>query len=153
MNLEEQYQEISKIKQEINLRLSRGTAASDIRELAIFLAQDRNYQKINTSENQLIKLSHFLTIWQEEKQKLPALGISEDIFYQVHNLDELEQKHRRIEYYGLRIENNVPEPYCRELMDLLMEQKVSGLALGIIIRNRTERGGHNLLSVARELKA
>ena len=66
MNLEEQYQEISKIKQEINLRLSRGTAASDIRELAIFLAQDRNYQKINTSENQLIKLSHFLTIWQEE---------------------------------------------------------------------------------------
>lgn len=152
MNLEEQYQEISKIKQEINLRLSRGTAASDIRELAIFLAQDRNYQKINTSENQLIKLSHFLTIWQEEKQKLPSLGISEDIFYQVHNLDELEQKHRRIEYYGLRIENNVPEPYCRELMDLLMEQKVSGLALGIIIRNRTERGGHNLLSVARELK-
>jgi len=148
--LEKEYREIARLKQEINLRLSKGTSYSDIKELALFLARNQSYQTLYTMENQFIRLQHFLTIWSAEKQKLPALGISEDIFYQIHNLGELEQKYRRIEYYGLRIENNVPEPYCRELMDLLLEQKVSGIAFGIIVRNRTEDGQNNLLLIAQE---
>ncbi len=151
MSLEKEYQEIAGLKQEINSRLAAGTAYSDIKALALFLEQDQKYQELYVMDNQLIRLRHFLTVWEAEKQELPALKISEDIFYQVHSLDELEQKHRKIEYYGLRIENNVPEPYCQELMDWLMEQKVSGIALGIIVRNRTENGQQNLLSIAREL--
>lgn len=149
--MKEEYKEIARLKHEINIRLAGGTAYSDINDLALFLAQNRRYQELYTMENQFVRLQHFLTVWGAEKQKLPDLGISEDIFYQVHNLDELEQKYRRIEYYGLRIENNVPEFYCRELMDLLLEQKVSGIAFGIIVRNRTENGQHNLLLIAREL--
>lgn len=149
--MEEEYKEIARLKHEINIRLAKGTAYSDINDLARFLAQNRKYQELYTMENQFIRLQHFLTVWGAEKQKLPDLGISEDIFYQVHSLDELEQKYRRIEYYGLRIENNVPAPYCRELLDLLLEQKVSGIAFGIIVRNRTENGQNNLLLIAQEL--
>ncbi|MCM1213546.1 MAG: hypothetical protein NC331_09820 [Lachnospiraceae bacterium] len=151
MSLEKEYQEISKLKQEINHRLAVGTAYPNIRALSRFLDQDKRYQELYTMDNQLIRLQHFLTVWEAEKQELPALGIFEDIFYQIRDLDELEQKYYKIEFYGLRIENHVPERYCQELMDQLMEQKVSGIAFGIIIRNRTENGQQNLLSIAREL--
>ena len=152
MNLQEQYQEISKLKHEINNRLSKGTDYLSIKELAISLAQNQEYQKLYKMENQLIKLQHFLTIWREEQEKMPSQAVSENIFYQISNLDELEQKYRRIEYYGLRIENRVPEPYCSQLLDWLLEHKVSGIALGIIIRNRTELGKENILCIAQELK-
>ncbi len=152
MNLQKQYQEMSRLKHEINTRLSKGTDCFAIKELALFLAQDEEYQKLYQTENQLIKLQHFLTVWREEQEKMPGQAETENIFYQIGSLDELEQKYCRIEYYGLRIENHVPEPYCSQLLDWLLEHKVSGIALGIIIRNRTEKGKENLLCIARELK-
>lgn len=152
MNLQEQYREISALKVEINDRLSKGTDYLSIKNLAVFLAQNETYQELYTMENQLIRLQHFLTIWQEEQERLPGRTASENIFYRTGNLDELEQKYRRIEYYGLRIENRVPEPYCSELLDWLLEHRVSGIALGIIIRNRTEQGSRNILCIAQELK-
>ncbi len=152
MNLEEQYQEISRLKQEINNRLSNGTDYLSVKELAIFLARDKEYQKLHRMDNQLIKLQHFLTVWREEQEKMPSQAMSENIFYQISSLDELEQKYCRIEYYGLRMENRVPEPYCSQLLDWLLEHKVSGIALGIIIRNRTEQGIDNILCIAQELK-
>lgn len=152
MDLQKQYQKISELKNEINSRLSRGTDYLSIKELAILLAQDAAYQELYKMENQLIKLQHFLTIWREEQEKMSGQAASENIFYRIGNLDELEQKYRRIEYYGLRIENRVPESYCGQLLDWLLEHKVSGIALGIIIRNRTEQGKENILYIAQELK-
>lgn len=152
MNLQKQYQEISRLKHEINTRLSKGTDYPAIRELALFLAKDKKYQALYRTENQLIKLQHFLTIWREEQEKMAGQAETENIFYQIDSLDELEQKYCRIEYYGLRIENHVPEPYCSQLLDWLLEHKVSGIALGVIIRNRTEKGMENLLCIAQELK-
>lgn len=152
MNPHEQYQEILRLKCEINTRLSKGTDPSSIKELAIFLAQDREYQALYRTDNQLIKLSHFLTVWREEQERMPLHTISDGIFYQINSLNELEQKYYRIEYYGLRIENQIPQIYCDQLLDWLLEHKVSGIALGIIIRNRTEKGMENLLIIAQELK-
>ncbi len=152
MDLQEQYQEIARLKREINNCLSRGTDCVSIKELAVFLAQDKTYQELHEMDNQLIRLQHFLTIWREEQEKMPDHAVSENIFYQVNSLDELEQKYCRIEFYGLRIENHLPEPYCAQLLDWLLEHRVSGIALGIIIRNRTEQGKDNILCIARELK-
>ncbi|MCM1543003.1 MAG: hypothetical protein NC121_17325 [Blautia sp.] len=151
MSLEKAYQEISRLKQEINHRLATGTSYPDINALFLFLGQDKSYQELYTMDDQLVRLMHFLTVWKAEKQEFPALIIDEDIFYQIHNLKELEQKYHKIEYYGLRIENQVPEQYCQELMEQLMEQKVSGIALGFIIYYRTENAQQNLLVAAREL--
>lgn len=152
MDLSEQYQEISKLKHEINTRLSKGTDYPAIRELALFLAKNEKYQTLYRLENQLIKLQHFLTIWREEQEKMTGQAETENIFFQINSLDEIEQKYCRIEYYGLRIENHVPKPYCSQLLDWLLEHKVSGIALGVIIRNRTEKGLENLLCIAQELK-
>lgn len=152
MNPQEQYQEILKLKHEINTRLSKGIDYTSIKDLTIFLAQSNEYQKLYRTENQLIMLSHFITIWREEQEKMPPHAMSENIFYQIVSLDELERKYHRIEYYGLRVENHVPELYCDQLLDWLLEHKVSGLALGIIIRNRTEKVRENLLYIAQELK-
>lgn len=152
MNLQEQYQEIARLKHEINSRLSKGTDYSAIKELALFLAKNQKYQTLYRTENQLIKLQHFLTIWREEQEKMAGQAKTENIFYQTNSLDEIEQKYCRIEYYGLRIENHVPKPYCSQLLDWLLEHKVSGIALGVIIRNRTEKSIENLLCIAQELK-
>lgn len=152
MDLQKQYQEIARLKRKINHCLSKGTSYIAIKELAIFLAQDPAYQKLQGMDNQLLKLQHFLTVWREEQEKMPGDAASENIFYQISNLDDLEQKYCRIEYYGLRIENRLPEPYCGQLLDWLLEHRVSGIALGIIIRNRTEQGRENILCIARELK-
>ena len=152
LNMKEQYRQISTIKRDINNRLSQGTDYSSIRELAIFLAQNEEYQKLHQMENQLIKLQHFLVIWRMEQEKMPGQAASENIFYQINSLNELEHKYCRIEYYGLRVENHVPEPYCSQLLDWLLEHKVSGIALGVIINNRTEQGRENILTIAQELK-
>lgn len=152
MKLEQQYQEIMKLKDELDHRLAGGSSFAEITDLALCLSRDQRYLRLYPTDNQLSMLLHFLKIWQEEKRSLPPLGITESIFYQVGSLEELERKYRRIEYYGLRIENGVPEPYCRELMDELLSQKVSGLAFGMILKNRTENVPENLLAVAQELK-
>lgn len=152
MNSQEQYQKTARLKCEINNRLSKGNDYVSIKELAIFLAQDKEYQELYITDNQLIRLQHFLTVWREEQEKMPEQAVSENIFYQISSLEELEQKYCRIEYYGLRIENHVPEPYCSQSLDWLLKHKVSGIALGIIIRNRTEKSKENILCIARELK-
>lgn len=152
MNLQDQYQKIFQLTSEINSRLSKGNNYLDIKELALFLAHSEDYQSLYQMENRLIKLQHFLTIWREEQERIPDAAMSPAIFYRVNSLEELEQKYCRIEYYGLRIENHVPKPYCDQLLDWLLEHRVSGIALGIIIRNRTEKGRDNLLYIAQELK-
>lgn len=100
----------------------------------------------------MIKLQHFLTIWREEQEKIPGTSVSAAIFYRISSLEELEHKYCRIEYYGLRIENDVPGQYCDQLLDWLLEHRVCGIALGSIIRNHTEKGRDNLLYIAQELK-
>ncbi len=152
MNLQDQYQKIYRLTAEINSRLSQGSDYLNIKELALFLAHNEDYQSLYQMENRLIKLQHFLTIWREEQERIPGAAMSPAIFYRISSLEELEQKYCRIEYYGLRIENHVPGQYCDQLLDWLLEHRVSGIALGIIIRNRTERGRDNLLCIARELK-
>lgn len=152
MRLKEKYRELSRLKDEINTRLAKGNSLSDIADLTLFLTHDQYFVRYYRSDTQLLLLLRFLKIWQEEKQTLPALGIPETIFYQVDSLDALVQKHRQIEYYGLRIENDVPESCCQELLDSLLEQKVSGLALGTVLNEATERVRDNILAVSQELK-
>lgn len=152
MKQSEKYHEITRLKDEINARLAKGNSLSDIADLALYLTHNQYYVRYYHSETQLLLLLRFLQIWQEEKQTLPALGIQETIFYQVDSLDTLEQKHRQIEYYGLRMENGVPESCCQELLDSLLEQKISGIALGKILKDKTEHVRDNVLAVSRELK-
>lgn len=149
MRLEQQYQELVRLKREINQRLNKGTDFQKIKELMLYLAQDLAYSKLKLKENQLIMLECFFNIWLQEKKKLPDLGVKTDIFYKIASLNDVEWKYQRIKYCGLRIENVVPEKYIEQAIEWIIEDKVSGIAIGKIIVFETQNKQNNLLSIAR----
>ncbi len=152
MRLKEQYQESVRLKEEINRRLKAGTDFRKMKELMLFLARDKAYSKLKSKENQLIMLECFFHIWLKEKRLLPELGIESDIFGGVSGLEDVERKYRKVQYCGLRIENQVPEIYRREALKWLREEKVSGLAIGRIIILETRNREENLLHITRYLR-
>lgn len=152
MRLEQQYRELLRLKEEINIRLSRGTDFQNIKALMLALAEDQGYQILKRKENQIIILDCCLGIWLEEKRRLPELGIETDILDRISSLDELEQRYQKIKFCGFRIENKVPEEYIGQALAWLKEQKVSGLAIGIIFTYETKCREDNLLHIAGRLK-
>lgn len=152
MKLKQQYQELLRLKKEIDQRLKNGTDFQKIKELMLYLAQDSAYPKLKLKENQLIMLERFFNIWLREKRKLPDLGVETDIFDKVSSLDDVEQKYQRIKYCGLRIENLVPAEYIGQAIEWLVKDKVSGIAIGKIIVLETQNKEENLLYIAQYIR-
>lgn len=147
MRLKHQYEELLRLKKEINQRLKKGTYFSQIKELMLYLAEDPAYLKVKGKENQLIMLDCFFNIWLKEKKKLPDLGIETDIFSGVCSLNDVVRKYQRIKYCGFRIENKVPDEFIRQALGWLVEDRVSGMAIGQIIARETEEKEENILQV------
>lgn len=152
MQLEQQYYELQRLEEEVNRRLAQGTDFGRVKELILYLAREQTYLELKQKEGRMIMLDRFLGIWMEEKQKLQDPGIAEDIFYQVGSLEDLAHKYQQILYCALRMENNVPEPYVEQAMAWLVEQRISGLAVGRIVMLETRDKEGNLLHIAQELK-
>ncbi len=152
MRLNEQYQELQRLKEEINTRLKEGTDFRSMKELMLFLNRDKAYSKLKLKENQLIMLECFFHIWLKEKKLFPELGIETDIFDGISSLEDVERKYRRVQYCGLRMENRVPETYRMEALEWLTQEKISGLAIGKIIVFETKKREENLLQIARYLR-
>lgn len=152
MRLKQQYEELLRLKKEINQRLEKGTGFAQIKELMLYLAGDQAYPKLKVRENQLIKLESFFNIWLKEKRKLPDLGIETDIFYKVFSLNDAERKYQKIQYLGLRIENSVPDAYCEQALEWAEEDQVSGIAIGKIVAKETEKREENILRLTQYLR-
>ncbi|MCM1126811.1 MAG: crossover junction endonuclease [Lachnospiraceae bacterium] len=152
MKLKQQYKELLQLKKEINQRLEKGTGFTQIKDLMLYLAQDKAYSKLKGKENQLIMLDCFLNLWLREKKRLPDLGIKADIFYKVSSLDDVEQKYQRIKHCGLRIENAVPNDYIEQALEWLIEDRISGMAIGTIIVKETKKREENVIYIARCLR-
>lgn len=152
MRLEQQYQELLRLKREINRRLQKGTDFEEIKELMLYLARDKAYFKLKAIETQMIMLDIFFYIWMREKKKLPDLGVETDIFYKVSSLDDVERKYQRIKYCGFRIENEVPDDYIEQALEWLTEDRVSGIAIGTIFVRETEEKAENILHIEQHLR-
>lgn len=152
MQLEQQYRELQRLKEEVDCRLAQGTDFQRIKELILYLAREQAYLELKQKEGRMIMLDRFLGIWMEEKQKLQEPGIAEDIFYQVGSLEDLVHKYQKILYCALRIENKVPRLYVEQAVAGLVEQRISGLAIGRIVMLETREKEENLLYIAQELK-
>ncbi|MDE7223493.1 MAG: hypothetical protein K2O34_06900 [Acetatifactor sp.] len=150
MGQKQQDQELSQLKEEINLRLARGRGAQDIEELMLFLAESSLYQGLKQQDGQLSMLDSFLNIWLREKQRLPESA--EDIFCQVGSLKDLVTKYRKILFCALRVENGVPESYVDEALEWLEQPRISGVAIGEIVVRETSKKEENLMHVAQGLK-
>lgn len=147
MEHEQQYRELLTLKYQIEERL-KNLNFEKIKELIIWLTHSTSYQKLKGKDNQLSMLNVFCSIWLEEKKKLDALGISEDIFYGVDSLESLEKKYLTIKFGLLRLENDIPIEYCTESIDEMVENKVSGIALYKIIIEETADKIENVRKMA-----
>lgn len=152
MKLEEQCRELFRLKEVINQRMIKGNDFQTIKELWQYLVVEESYHKLKKRDNQLAILDFFLNIWIKEKQTLTNFGIDEDIFDQVTNLDDIEKKYQKIYYCGLRVENAVPDKYIEQALNWLLEDRVSGVAIGRIVAAQTTKKEENLLYFAQYMK-
>jgi uncharacterized ubiquitin-like protein YukD len=152
MTLEKQYEDLLELEKETDKRLKK-TDFEGMKELLLFLAQSKEYEKLKTKENKIYILDMFKSIWLEEKKKLADIGITDDIFYNISSLDDMEKKYHSIMYGALRFETDMPEEYYEQAIDNILEYRVSGIALGEIIARDTEDRKNNAIKICRRLNA
>lgn len=151
MKIAQQYEELLALREELTDRL-QNLDFNKIKDLILWLAKSTSFQRLKAKENQLIMLDCFTNIWLEEKKKLEKLGIHEDIFYGINSLQDVERKYLLIKYSALRLENEVPDIFCEQAIEELIQKKVSGIAMGKIIVFETSRREQNLVEMAKWLK-
>lgn len=151
MKIEQRYKALMQLKEEINENLT-GLDFNRIKELLLWLAQSKVYQKLKREDNQLYMLYNFCSIWLEEKKKLPGIGITDDIFNNISSLKDIEDKYMTIEFGVLRIETSMPDEFYEQFIDTIINDKISGIALERIIALETLKKEENVLEVARRLK-
>lgn len=151
MKIEKQYSALLELEKEINERLKENDFAS-VKEFILWLAKSSDYQKLKEKENSLIMLDAFCGIWMEEMKQLPDWGISGNIFSSVSSLNDIEERYQNIKFLALRVENNVPEEFCIDMLERVIEQKISGIAIARIVIRETLNGIENIVKIARLLK-
>lgn len=139
------------LKEQIDEKLKK-TSFIEIKNLILWLAKSSDFQKLKNKDHQLTMLDVFCQIWIEEKKKLTGVGIVDDIFYGIDCLAAIENKYLTIQLGILRIENNMPEDYCLQALDEIMEYKVSGMALYTILNRETSEISKNIVRLAQMLK-
>ena len=128
MTIKEQYKELQNIINKIENELC-DNSFDKIKDLIRWKTNSSLYQKLKGKDNKLIQFDFFCEIWMQEKMESPDLI---DIFCNVNNLEQLENKYRDIQYAVLRVENNIPRELCVEQIEKIMQEKVSGIALALI---------------------
>lgn len=151
MKIEMQYETLLDLKKEINEKLKHSSFQT-IKELILWLAKNQEFQKLKKKDNSLKSLDFFCDIWLEEMKRLPDLEINQNIFLTVYSLDELEEKYQKIKFLALRLENDLPKELCEDMLNNVLQEKVSGIAIGKIIVLETVKIEENILKIARVLK-
>ncbi len=151
MKRAEQYENLIKLKRVINERLQDLDFAK-IKELILWLTKSIEFQKIKSKDNQFSMLDTFMNLWIEEKKQLEPMGIQEDIFTGITSLEDVESKYLAVKYCALRLENDVPEEFCEQGLENIVELKISGITLARIITFETLDRQGNMIKMARRLK-
>ena len=151
MRVEQQHQAIVRIKPEIDKKL-KNLDFQRIKDLLLWLAQSEDYLRLKGADNQLRMLDIFCSIWVEEKKLLSEMGIEDDIFGGINSLQDVEKKYLMIEYGIMRLETIMPEEFYEQVMDNLVENKISGIAIAKIIYLESLEKEKNALKIARRLK-
>lgn len=151
MNIQQQYEALLKLQPEIDKRL-KDPDFQEIKELLLWLAKSEAFQKLKKKRNSLSMLDCFGSIWLEEKKKLTKIGIEDDIFFGIHSLADVERKYQIMKFGMLRMETAMPEAYYRQVIDEMIDYRISGIALAQIIIRETCTREKNIIKVSRLLK-
>lgn len=151
MKREELYEEWLGLRPQIDERL-RNLDFAKTKEMLLWLAKSESYRRLKIMENQLIILDFFCSVWLEEKKRLPEVGIDEDIFWGVHSLEDMEKKYHSLYFGVMRFEVAMPEEYYEQVIDTVIDYRISGIALARIIIRETEQIVKNILKAASQLR-
>lgn len=151
MRIQQQYEELQKLRKEIDVRLCH-TDFEAIKSLILWLAKSEIFQKLKKKETQLMMLDSFCKIWLKEKKRLSDIGIEDDIFFNVRSLKNVEEKYLTIEFGVLRLETQMPQEYYEQVIDNIKIYRVSGIALSEIINNETSKKEENIIKMASMLR-
>ncbi|MBP3205362.1 MAG: hypothetical protein J6M66_08060 [Lachnospiraceae bacterium] len=143
----EKYELVSTMKAEID-RYLKNTDLQGIRRMQLFLANSEMFPKLRQADNQLYMLDRFCYIWRREKAKLLERGMDEDIFWQVHSLEELQRKYNVIKYAILRIENHFPQELSARALDEVIRYRISGTGIGVVIDQESFQKRNNMIQIA-----
>lgn len=103
-------------------------------ELILWLLQNEMYQKVKKYDEQLLILDLFMDIWRKEKSDTKSFQMQGDIFAHANSLEDVEAKYLVAKFAYLRVENGMPQEYCLEMVDALIEYQYSSYALYEIMR-------------------
>ncbi len=147
----EMYELLLEIRKEVNEYLKKIDEVG-LEDLLLYLTRSKEYIRLCMHDNQLFMLNQFCFIWKNEKVKLLKNNIYEDIFSNIHSLDDVQFRYNSIKYAALRIENNLPYEMCSDAIDVLVDAGISGIAMGVIICSDTQEKKHNMIKMAELLE-
>jgi len=151
MKLSKQYEELQRIREIVNGKLAKADFAS-ISDLIRFMNKDEMFEKLRNKDTQLGIVYNLAGIWLEEKTRLNPYGIDKDIFEGVNNLDLAEEKYRAIEFGIFRIENDMPQELIDEYVDRMISERISGVAMALILKEESKNRADNVIKLSRLLK-
>lgn len=151
MKMQQQYEALCILKSEIDEKL-KCVDFTSIKNLILWLAKSENFNKLKKKDNQLKRLDFFCGIWMDEKKQPSSLGVEGDIFWDVHSLDEIENKYLTVKFGALRLETAMPEEFYRQAIDELIDRRISGIAIEKIISYETIQKEKNIVKIAQMLK-
>lgn len=122
-------------------------------ELILWLLQNEMYQKVKKYDEQLMILDLFIDVWRKEKSDNKSFQMQGDIFACVNSLEEVEAKYLVAKFAFLRVENGMPQEYCVEVVNALVEYQYSSYALFEILKREHVKCKEVVLKLAPLLQA
>lgn len=150
MKLQEQFEELEKLKKRINSILAKQDVGANM-TLAVELSENRMYKKLVGKDTQLYMLEHFFFIALREQSELLPRGIETNIFDQVSSLEKLEEKYLAMEFAALRMELDLEPEEISETVRRVVSLDVSGIAMFRVIQFETAKIVSNVIRISTEL--
>ena len=150
MKLEQQYEKLLVLKDEINSRLL-DLDFGRRKELMLWLTGNIEYAKSKVKDNQLLYLDIFAGIWLEEIKQPNSFQMQGDAFGGISSLDDIERKYCAGKFMCLRVENEVSDEYIIDALCEVIEWKFSAFAIHTIISSETKERHNNVIRISRYL--
>ena len=150
MQIKEQYEKKTELYKEIDKKL-QDTSFEKIIEIQRWMLKSKEYQLLKAKDNKLFFFDSFCRIWIEEKKRMLCVEDEKDIFWRTQNIEEIESKYYDILFTILRVENHVSEQDIQQGIDKIIEEEISGIAIGYILMVESECKKENVISISQLL--
>ena len=150
MQIKEQQEKKTERYKEIDNKFQE-TSFEKIIEIQRWMLKSKQYQLLKTKDNKLFFFDSFCRIWIEEKKRMLCVEEEKDIFWRTQSIEEIESKYYDILFAILRVENNVIKQDIQQGIDKIIEEEISGIAIGYILMVESKCKKENVISISQLL--